>query len=402
MLSRLFAVPIPSSTRSSTHQSRSIDWDIFCTVIDNFGDIGVCWRLARQLEGEHGLTVRLWVDDLVSFQRICPEVDPRKALQMIQGIEVRHWPSDFPDLNPCDVVIEAFACHLPERFINTMATRKPSPVWINLDYLSAEAWVSGCHALPSPHPRLPLTKYFFFPGFDNTTGGLLRERDLATRKESFCASSEQQIDFWNSIDQPQPSADTLLISLFSYENAAIKDLLSILAQSETPICCLAPLTRSLSDIENFAGQSLSAGDIIHKNRLELRVLPFVSQANYDRLLWSCDINLVRGEDSFVRAQWAEKPMLWQIYPQQEDAHLVKLDAFLDLFLAGLSQSVAEPIRRFYRAWNGQGLERLSPELWSCWMKNLPDIRKHSEDWTKRLLNQQDLCSNLVNFARSQL
>ena len=402
MLSRLFAVPIPSSTRSSTHQSRSIDWDIFCTVIDNFGDIGVCWRLARQLEGEHGLTVRLWVDDLVSFQRICPEVDPRKALQMIQGIEVRHWPSDFPDLNPCDVVIEAFACHLPARFINTMATRKPSPVWINLDYLSAEAWVSGCHALPSPHPRLPLTKYFFFPGFDNTTGGLLRERDLATRKESFCASSEQQIDFWNSIDQPQPSAGTLLISLFSYENAAIKDLLSILAQSETPICCLAPLTRSLSDIENFAGQSLSAGDIIHKNRLELRVLPFVSQANYDRLLWSCDINLVRGEDSFVRAQWAEKPMLWQIYPQQEDAHLVKLDAFLDLFLAGLSQSVAEPIRRFYRAWNGQGLERLSPELWSCWMKNLPDIRKHSEDWTKRLLNQQDLCSNLVNFARSQL
>ena len=402
MLSRLFAVPIPSSTRSSTHQSRSIDWDIFCTVIDNFGDIGVCWRLARQLEGEHGLTVRLWVDDLVSFQRIYPEVDPRKALQMIQGIEVRHWPSDFPDLNPSDVVIEAFACHLPERFINTMATRKPSPVWINLDYLSAEAWVSGCHALPSPHPRLPLTKYFFFPGFDNTTGGLLRERDLATRKESFCASSEQQIDFWNSIDQPQPSADTLLISLFSYENAAIKDLLSILAQSETPVCCLAPLTRNLSDIEGFAGRSLSVGDIIHKSQLELRMLPFVSQADYDRLLWSCDINLVRGEDSFVRAQWAGKPMLWQIYPQQEDAHLVKLDAFLDLFLAGLSQSVADPIRSFYRAWNGQGVEQLSPEMWSCWMKNLPDIRKHSTDWTKRLLNQQDLCSNLVNFARSQL
>lgn len=402
MLSRLFAVPIPSSTRSSTHQSRSIDWDIFCTVIDNFGDIGVCWRLARQLEGEHGLTVRLWVDDLVSFQRICPEVDPRKALQMIQGIEVRHWPSDFPDLNPCDVVIEAFACHLPERFINTMATRKPSPVWINLDYLSAEAWVSGCHALPSPHPRLPLTKYFFFPGFDNTTGGLLRERDLATRKESFCASSEQQIDFWNSIDQPQPSADTLLISLFSYENAAIKDLLSILAQSETPVCCLAPLTRNLSDIEGFAGRSLSVGDIIHKSQLELRMLPFVSQADYDRLLWSCDINLVRGEDSFVRAQWAGKPMLWQIYPQQEDAHLVKLEAFLDLFLAGLAQSVADPIHGLYRAWNGQGLEQLSPEMWACWMKNLPDIRKHSEDWTKRLLNQQDLCSNLVNFARSQL
>jgi hypothetical protein len=24
-----------------------LHWDIFCRVIDNFGDIGVCWRLAH-------------------------------------------------------------------------------------------------------------------------------------------------------------------------------------------------------------------------------------------------------------------------------------------------------------------------------------------------------------------
>ena len=26
-----------------------VTWDIFCSVVDNFGDIGVTWRLARQL-----------------------------------------------------------------------------------------------------------------------------------------------------------------------------------------------------------------------------------------------------------------------------------------------------------------------------------------------------------------
>ena len=48
----------------------SLSWDIFCTVVDNYGDIGVCWRLARQLAAEHGFAVRLWVDDLASFARL--------------------------------------------------------------------------------------------------------------------------------------------------------------------------------------------------------------------------------------------------------------------------------------------------------------------------------------------
>ena len=395
MLSRLFAASMPSSKQAN--------WDIFCTVIDNFGDIGVCWRLARQLVDEHGLAIRLWVDDLASFQRICSEVDPRQAMQMVQGVEVRCWPSNFPAVDPGNVVIEAFACHLPERFIAAMAARSPSPVWINLDYLSAEAWVSGCHTLPSPHPRLPLSKYFFFPGFNNTTGGLLRERDLQVRRQSFCASHEQQTEFWHSLGQARPTADALLVSLFAYENTAIEGLLSSWAQGKMPVCCLAPATRSLSDIEGFASQSLLAGDLIRRGNLEIRLLPFISQADYDRLLWLCDINFVRGEDSFVRAQWAAKPMIWQIYPQQEDAHLVKLSAFLDLFCAGLPECTADAVRRLYLAWNGgQGNERFTPDLWAQWMEVLPDIRKHSSDWAKHLSNQEDLCSNLVNFCRSKL
>ncbi|MBY0444112.1 MAG: elongation factor P maturation arginine rhamnosyltransferase EarP, partial [Burkholderiales bacterium] len=42
--------------------NNTVRWDIFCRVIDNYGDIGVCWRLARQLSFEHGFAVRLMVD----------------------------------------------------------------------------------------------------------------------------------------------------------------------------------------------------------------------------------------------------------------------------------------------------------------------------------------------------
>src|SRR5512141_858540 len=159
--------------------------DIFCAVVDNYGDIGVCWRLARQLANEHGIEVRLWVDELRSFGKLCPEVDAGLDQQRCRGVEVRQWSKDFPPVAPADLVIEAFACKLPQAYVEAMAAREPKPVWINLEYLSAEDWVEGCHKLPSPHPRLPLTKYFFFPGFTEKTGGLLIERDLLARRDAF-------------------------------------------------------------------------------------------------------------------------------------------------------------------------------------------------------------------------
>ena len=76
MLSR---PPVPSV---STFAARP-DWDVFCRVIDNFGDIGVCWRLARQLAGDFALHVRLWVDDFDSFWLLCPELDPGLSIQVL-------------------------------------------------------------------------------------------------------------------------------------------------------------------------------------------------------------------------------------------------------------------------------------------------------------------------------
>lgn len=138
-------------------------WDIFCTVIDNYGDIGVTWRLARQLAVEHAIPVRLWVDDLAAFRCLQPEIDPVQPVQYLSGVEIRPWRlASEGQIEPAEVVIEALACRLPEAFLLRMAARQPPPLWLNLDYLSAEDWVAGVHRLPSPHPRLPLTQYFFY------------------------------------------------------------------------------------------------------------------------------------------------------------------------------------------------------------------------------------------------
>jgi uncharacterized repeat protein (TIGR03837 family) len=288
-------------------------WDIFCAVVDNFGDIGVCWRLARQLAAEHGVDVRLWIDDPRALRPLCPSYDPAESVQRIPGVEVHPWPHDVAGIEPGDVVIEAFACRLPEPFEAAMAARRPTPVWINLEYLSAESWVEDFHRRPSPHPRLPMTKHFFYPGFTEATGGLLRETDLVDEQRAF--QEVEAARFRTRLGLSAATGDALRVSLFSYENAALEPLLQAWTDGDIPIDCLLPLSRNQTQVEGFLGCSLKAGDIVQRDQLSIYALPFVEQADYDRLLWTCDLNFARGEDSFVRAQWAAMPMIWQIYPQ---------------------------------------------------------------------------------------
>lgn len=372
---------------------------MFCKVIDNLGDIGVCWRLARQLAAEHALRVRLWVDDLESFRLLCPQLDPLRSLQMVQGIEVRRWETRFAETSPAWVVLETFACRLPESFVECMVQQSPSPAWINLDHLSAEEWVSGWHALPSPHPQLPLIKYFFFPGFSADTGGLLRERDLLARRAHFVGSAELQIGLWDEVGCAPPPLDTLLISLFAYENPAIGDLLHAWESSDRPVCCLAPVSRTLPAIEAYARQRLGAGDSVRRGALEIRILPFLEQSRYDSLLWLCDLNFVRGEDSFVRAQWAARPLVWHIYPQEHAAHMTKLDAFLTLYCANLPATNSAVVREFWQAWN---LGRVTSEHWLSLLSAVDSLQAHAQRWAEELARQDDLCTRLVWFSRSRL
>ena len=448
--------------------------DLFCTVIDNFGDAAVCWRLARQLAREHRWQVRLFIDhpEALTPLRGMPgatlgvfddedmpvaalgtsETVPRANnldMSIAGAVHVVPWPGDTASWQPGDigdVVIEAFACTLPTGFVAAMVERATPPVWINLEYLSAEAWVPGCHLGRSPHPRLALTKTFFFPGVVEGTGGLLRERDLANARLRFLNDTQAQNALWShlGVTSPPTAAQNVIITLFAYENSAVESLLEqwsdpALTQHDgaETITLIVPMGRVSPQVARYLGQSsLTVGSAIKRGRLTVHAVPFVSQDDYDRLLWLGDVNFVRGEDSFVRAQWAEQPFVWQIYPQSENTHLEKLDAALALYLAPLPEATRTAVQHFWHAWNAGTPQPASPEkptdapstapidLSERWPASLapsptaadtivsPDwiafwqhhvvLRKHAAPWAAALQCPGSLSANLADFVESQL
>jgi uncharacterized repeat protein (TIGR03837 family) len=377
---------------------------IFCKVVDNFGDIGICWRLARQLHDEHGIAVTLWVDDLKSFQRIWPEVVIAAEVQQVAGVMVRHWRDQegvFSAADVADIVIEFFACDIPPGYIAAMAECNPRPVWLNLEGLSAEEWVEGCHALPSPHPRLPLTKHFFFPGFTGRTGGLLHEPSLEGRRQLFQSDRSAITAFLAQFGVTPTEIASFKVSLFCYPHAPVAALFDTWKSSDKPIACLVPEGVAIEAVEAFLGGEAKPGASRTRGALTVRVLPFVAQPDYDRLLWACDFNIVRGEDSFVRAQWAGKPFVWHIYPQDENLHHKKLRAFLQRYAADLEHLVM-----FSLDWNGAAPDSATePVDWTArWLSlqtEMPEIVRRAAEWRKQVLENGDLVSNLLKFAAAQ-
>lgn len=347
-------------------------WEIFCQVIDNHGDMGVCWRLGRQLQAA-GQGVRLWVDNASALSWMAPD-------HASSGIEVLGWDHANPEAliqrTVGDVWIEAFGCNIPEAFVaHGMATRTAPPLWINLEYLSAEEWVPRMHGLPSPimsGPARGWTKRFVYPGFTPETGGLLREANLLQRQANFDREAARERL------APQLSAESWLISLFCYEPDALPDLLASLAGTHHPL--LVTPGRPLAAVQ-AAVTNMSAEPV-------WRALPYTDQDGFDEMLWTCDLNFVRGEDSLVRALWAGRAFVWHIYPQEDGAHRAKLDAFLDWLQAPKS------LWQFHRVWNGfetGNLPVLTPETLNEWTASVQAARE-------RLLAQGDLLSHLLTLT----
>jgi uncharacterized repeat protein (TIGR03837 family) len=388
-------LPARLPTLLSTMSLQRPTWDIFCRVIDNYGDIGVCWRLARQLAIEYPLQVRLWVDDLTPLTQLWPGAT-MASRQHLEQVDVRQWPTPLRNFEaPADVVIEAFGCDLPDDYLAAMTQRTSPPVWINLEYLSAEPWVESYHQMLSVHPQSGLKKTFFFPGFTAATGGLLCEQDLPVRQREFNAEGRR------AFLQQLSVADTgqRLISLFGYENPAIGTLLDTWQQSAQPLTCFIPTGKILTSVNQHLGQSLTVGDRYQHGNLQLAILPFLAQTDYDRLLWLSDVNFVRGEDSFVRAQWAAKPFIWHIYPQEEQAHQAKLGAFLGRYLQTAEPELASAVARLWQAWNNG--ESCAP-AWNACMARYPQWLEHCQRWREELTSSRDLAGKLVQFSQKIL
>ena len=346
-------------------------WDLFCRVIDNHGDIGLCWRLAADL-ASRGVELRLWIDDASALRWMAPDG--------VEGVTLHDWPDADTDVTPGEVVIEAFGCHLPDGFVRRMEKMPRAPVWINLEYLSAEPFVERTHRLPSPQfggPGAGLRKWFFYPGFTARTGGLIREPDLARRQQAFNAED------WLQARGVQPREAEQRVSVFCYEQAGLPALLDRLAQQ--PTLLLAAHGQAARQVAACLGAGLQRGE------LRARLLPALTQRDYDHLLWACDLNFVRGEDSFVRAQWAGKPFVWQIYPQSDGAHHSKLEAFLGCFLEEADAALASDVRGLHAGWNSAAPVGLP------WPDLLP-WRRHCHAWRHALHAQTDLTSQLLGFV----
>ncbi len=345
-----------------------------------------------------------WID-LPPLRRIAPGVDPRpRGVQTVDSVTIRPLAKPFPPAVPADVVIDAFGCGLRDDYAAAMAERVPKSAWFVLEYLSAEPWIDGAHDRASPHPGLPLARRFWFPGFTPATGGLLRERLLFPQRDAFRADSGAQAALWARLKVPPPKPDELRISLFCYPNPALPALLDAWADGEVAITCLVPEGVAAGALDHWAGGALPhvGGAPIEHGRLRLFVVPFVAQDDYDRLLWACDVNFVRGEDSFVRAQWALRPFVWHIYPQAEDAHRAKLRAFLDRYATGLDANGRAAVDGLFGAWNANRTAAPIDAAWREFAAARPQLERYGAAWSRQLAALPELAGGLVSAARSML
>lgn len=350
-------------------------WDVFCRVIDNHGDLGVCLRLARALH-RRGETVRLWADDL----RALAWMDPALTAGVDDALRVLPWPADdAPAAVPGDVVVEAFGCDPPPAFVAAMAARAAPPVWINLEYLSAEATAERCHGLPSPQmagPGRGLTKWFYYPGFTSATGGLIREPD----------ATAPALPPWAAAGAA-PQAGEQVVTLFCYpQPAALAALVTALLRVRADAAVLL-LASPGAGVAAAAALPPAPG-------LRVHALPWLSQPDYDTLLQAADLNLVRGEDSFVRAQWAGRPFLWHIYPQHDGVHRDKLEAFLARHLATAPDALAGAVGGWMRAWNGFAPAPAAQPEATAWSA-------HARAWRDTLVAGPELVHGLTTFARAR-
>ena len=408
-----------------------LNWDIFCNVVDNFGDIGVCWRLACNLAAR-GKRVRLWVDDVSPLAWMAPN-----GCTDVEVIDCKNGLANNQNYVLGDVLVDTFDCEFAINLIAVQAVntldivenspifeqnqQKTQPLWLNLEYLTAESFAERAHTLPYVHhsgAAQGWTQRYFYPGFNDKTGGLLREIDLFERQKTFDRGVWlNQLFKQNYAGEPSfprrreskaatvdsrlrgndgalDVKNTRFISMFCYEPAALGVLIDQLAASETHTCLLVTAGRATTAVKAlFEHKKQRQPTYLLPEQLSILYLPQLTQTDFDHLLWSSDLNFVRGEDSLVRAIWAAKPFIWQIYPQHDGAHHAKLDAFLQMMDAPASLKTA------HIAWNASAAEvKTDPNLPGFPPLDLQIWAKSAENLSNKLRSQTDLASSLIAFA----
>jgi uncharacterized repeat protein (TIGR03837 family) len=353
---------------------------LLCKVIDFFGDVGVAWRIAKQLQVDFNVEVHLLIDDLVTCQRLIPSINPSLKKQTIERIAIHQC--DFEEHSeslplPPAFVFNLFNIDLPHTYKNLI--RREKSKYIVIEYLSAEPWVDNFHLKPSIDPESGLIKTFFYPGFTNQTGGLIREKNLLSRRQSFDLVEREKF-----IELLGGDTDFYTISLFYYPKQNINMFLDVMNNLGKPIQFFVP--GYLFDLLKLA-----------REYQHLRIVPyrFLSHEDFDKLLWSCDFNFVRGEDSWMRALWAGKPFIWQPYIQENNIHLIKLKAFLKRYCEACDQDLSEILIKMHDDWSNN---KFNEVLWCDFFKQQARLEVFALKQSDHYFKQASFVESLVDYC----
>lgn len=351
-----------------------------CKVIDFFGDIGVAWRIAKQLKIDFNIEVHLLVDDLVTTKRLIPSIDLSLQKQTINGINICHcdFSEDSTSLPPPpDFLFNVFNIDLPHSY-KTLIKRKKSK-YIVIEYLSAEPWVDNFHLKPSIDPQSGLIKTYFYPGFTNQTGGLIREKGLFLRREAFDQSRRKKL-----IQSLGGDPNLYSISLFYYPIQKIEVFLDVIDHINKPAQFFIP--QYLFDLLKLKNNY----QFIH-----IIPYPFLNHDDFDNLLWSCDLNFVRGEDSWTRAIWAGKPFIWQPYIQENNIHLIKLKAFLKRYYEACDQDLSEILIKIHDDWSNN---KFNEVLWRDFFKQQARLEAFVLKQSHHYFKEASFVESLVDYC----
>lgn len=394
--------------------------DILCKVVDNFGDIGVVYRLARALsELPERPRLRLVVDDLRAFSLLDPAIHAAAGKQLAHGWEIFPWDGGAGEsraafqVRPSRALLECFACGRPDWLEDILFNPSSDEgcLIVDIEYLTAEAYAEDFHRMPSL-TRSPLVrKAMFLPGFSAGTGGLTLDKAFALSLER-ASSEEGRADLRSELLAKAVGAgagaaaeEAFWVCVFGYERdygRIVADLASYRAGGAAgrarPLLALAAAGKSQ---DCFLRAWEAAG-----KPFPVLALPFLAQEDWDAVLAACDFAIVRGEDSWSRAALAGSPFLWQAYPQEGRHQLVKVAAFLDRLrphFAGVAEAAAfSALEALYLAFNDRerdgsaerGGEGLLPVL-----EAYPDIQAGFRAFSGSLGGNGNLAANLVTFLR---
>ncbi len=376
--------------------------DIFCDIIDNFGDIGFVYRLAREIKKkDNSLSVRVFFNDPETFSKINKKIIIEKKIQKIDGIhyyDMRKMDDrDYISAGNAQVAIEAYGCEIPEVYLKNISEKLQ--VVVNIEYLTAEEWAREYHLRNSYINIKNVKKYFYMPGFEDWSGGLIVPKyetlKNKTRFFSEIVSSHSEKIFSNSPDITF-KADTFIGTVFSYEYN-FENLLDTLENSNKDVALLVFGEMSK---EGF----LITDKINTLKNIRIIFMNYVEQELYDTILYNSDFNLVRGEESFARAIISGKPFLWHAYCQEEMEHINKVDAFLSFTKKIISEKVFERYAKTMYNYNLRGKNHYNLET--------ENFRDFFSDWdekerafgyiSKYVRENGNLVNKLINFLKKEL